>query len=80
VKFTKFSHLNSLDSRPRAEEYARQIRETGARFVLVDADTSGRVVQAAKSIEWPIKLITFGDLALEGATTVQQLLEDDGSG
>jgi hypothetical protein len=48
--------------------------------VLVDGDTYDRVVQAAKSVEWPVKLITFGDLALEGATTVQQLLGDDGSG
>jgi hypothetical protein len=80
AKFNPFSHPTSLDFRPRAEEYARQIRETGARFVLVDNDTCGRVIQAAKSVEWPIKIITFGDLALEGATTVQQLLDDDGTG
>jgi hypothetical protein len=48
--------------------------------VLVDGDTSGRVAQAAKLVEWPVQLITFGDLAIDGATTVQQLLDDDGSG
>jgi hypothetical protein len=48
--------------------------------VLVDSDTADRLAQAIKLVDWPIKVITFGDLDLAGSITVESLLNDDGKG
>ncbi|XP_059477781.1 uncharacterized protein LOC132198053 [Neocloeon triangulifer] len=61
------------------EEYARQIIETKANFVLVDEKTADILAQAIKLVDWPIKVITFGDVDLPGSSSVKTLLEDDGS-
>ncbi|CAB3365594.1 Hypothetical predicted protein [Cloeon dipterum] len=59
------------------EEYARQLRETRSRFILIDPETEGRMKQAAQMVHWDISLLSFGDV--QNAVSVETLLNDDGS-
>lgn len=60
------------------DEYARQLKETRSKFILVDPETESLLKSAIDLVDWPVKLISFGQV--DGAVPVQNLLDDDGTG
>ncbi|CAB3361722.1 Hypothetical predicted protein [Cloeon dipterum] len=62
-----------------ADEFARQISESKARFALVDEETLPRMREAIEKVDWKIELIIFSNHAIEQATTVETLMQDDGT-
>lgn len=61
-------------------EYVRQLREIGSRIVVVDADTAPKLLEASTSLEWTVDMLSVGSVKVAGATSFQELLEDDGTG
>ncbi|XP_059485964.1 uncharacterized protein LOC132202793 [Neocloeon triangulifer] len=61
------------------EEYARQMKDSKARFVLVDKETYPLVQKSVEIMPWPVKIISFDDVGKPEVATVKSLLEDDGS-
>ncbi|KAF4519998.1 hypothetical protein B566_EDAN007146 [Ephemera danica] len=59
------------------EEYTRDMRDSEVKFVLVDEDSAPTLRKAISALDWPVKLLCFGDV--EGATSVSEMLQDDGS-
>jgi hypothetical protein len=60
------------------DEYARQLRETRSKFILVDPETKSLLKSTIDLVDWPVKLISFGQV--DGAIQIQSLLDDDGTG
>ncbi|XP_059485965.1 uncharacterized protein LOC132202794 [Neocloeon triangulifer] len=60
------------------EEYARQMKEAKARFVLVDKETYPLLQKTVKIMPWPVKIISFDDVGKPEVATVKSLIEDDG--
>ena len=60
------------------DEYARQLKETRSKFILVDPETESLLKSTIDLVDWPVKLISFGQV--DGAIQVQNLLDDDGAG
>ncbi|KAF4516735.1 hypothetical protein B566_EDAN008425 [Ephemera danica] len=60
------------------DEYKIQIQDCRAKFVLVDEETAPLLQEAVSAQEWDVTLLCFGDV--KGATKVNDLLSDDGSG
>ncbi|CAB3360092.1 Hypothetical predicted protein [Cloeon dipterum] len=61
------------------DEYVRQLKETGARFILVDDDTEECLQNATALLDWPVIFLSFTDLSKQNIVSIQNLLEDDGS-
>ncbi|XP_059485961.1 luciferin 4-monooxygenase-like isoform X1 [Neocloeon triangulifer] len=61
------------------EEYARQMKDSKARYVLVDKETYPLVQKSVEIMPWPVKIISFDDVGKPEVATVKSLLEDDGS-
>ncbi|XP_071453176.1 uncharacterized protein [Hetaerina americana] len=60
------------------EEFLRQMKETGARFVLCDPETAEPIKWASERLGWSVRLLSIG--RVEGATDIWQTIEeDDGS-
>ncbi|XP_059484665.1 uncharacterized protein LOC132202040 [Neocloeon triangulifer] len=59
------------------EEYVRQLKETGARFILVDDETEEILQKSASHLEWPVTFFTFGKSI--NITSVKSLMDDDGT-
>jgi acyl-coenzyme A synthetase/AMP-(fatty) acid ligase len=62
------------------EEYARQMKETRARFILVEDGTLPKVKEAIKILDWTVSVLNFGKEKPDNGTSVDDLLKDDGSG
>jgi len=56
------------------------MRESAAKFVLVDPDTVGSIRVALQSLDSKVEMISLGDEKLVGTTHLSELLKDDGSG
>jgi len=54
------------------------LRETRSRFILTDPETDPLIKQGVQLVDWHISAIAFGQV--QGATSVETLLSDDGSG
>jgi len=54
------------------------LKETRSKFILVDPETESFLKSAIDLVDWPVKLISFGQV--DGAIQVQNLLDDDGAG
>ncbi|CAB3366154.1 Hypothetical predicted protein [Cloeon dipterum] len=61
------------------EEFARQLRETQARFILVDKETFPVIKKTIQLLTWEVKLISFDDVGEADVALVKSLLEDDGT-
>ncbi|KAF4519144.1 hypothetical protein B566_EDAN007418 [Ephemera danica] len=57
--------------------YTSQIRKSRAKFVLFDEKTAPVLQDVDADIDWPLNFLCFGNVDL--ATSVNQLLQDDGS-
>jgi hypothetical protein len=63
------------------EVYTRQIIESKAKFVLVDADTAPVIKSAIGSVDWEVHLLSVGVTKVEDAIGYEDLcLEEDSSG
>jgi hypothetical protein len=58
--------------------YARHLKEMRSKFILVDPETESLLKSTIDLVDWPVKLISFGQV--DGAIQVQNLLDDDGTG
>ncbi|KAF4521769.1 hypothetical protein B566_EDAN006290 [Ephemera danica] len=63
--------------RDKAETYAKQMRQSKTKFVLIDEETSPVVIEAIKLLQGEVTRISFGNV--DGTTAVDELFEDDGS-
>ncbi|XP_065331960.1 uncharacterized protein LOC135934273 [Cloeon dipterum] len=61
------------------EEFARQMIEAKARFVLVDKETYPKMLEAVKLLSWPVSIISFDDVGNPDVVLVKSLIEDDGT-
>ncbi|XP_059483505.1 uncharacterized protein LOC132201383 [Neocloeon triangulifer] len=59
------------------EEYARQLRETRSRFILIDSETEARMKQAAQMVDLQVSFLSFGEV--QDAVPVAKLMTDDGT-
>ncbi|KAF4521767.1 hypothetical protein B566_EDAN006286 [Ephemera danica] len=64
--------------RDKAENYAKQMRQSKTKFVLMDEETSPLMNESIKLYQCEVMRISFGNV--EGTTQVDELFEDDGSG
>lgn len=62
------------------EEYARQMKETRAKFILVEDGTLPKVKEAIKTLDWTVQVLNFGNEKTDNGTYVDDLFKDDGSG
>jgi hypothetical protein len=63
------------------EVYTRQIIESKAKLVLVDADTAPVIKTAIGSVDWEMHLLSVGINKVEDAISYEDLcLEEDSSG
>lgn len=56
------------------------MREGKVKFLLVDIETYPRLKAAIKMLNWPVTVLSFGDLNNADIVQVTNLLKDDGSG
>ncbi|CAB3369218.1 Hypothetical predicted protein [Cloeon dipterum] len=61
------------------EEFARQLRESKSRFVLVDKETYPKILEAVKLLSWLVTVISFDDVCNPDVVLVKSLIEDDGT-
>jgi hypothetical protein len=61
-----------------SEQFVSDMRASNIKFVLVDEQSASIVRKAYSTLEWPVTLLSFGNV--DGATSVNELLHDDGSG
>ncbi|CAB3362656.1 Hypothetical predicted protein [Cloeon dipterum] len=64
------------DQQETVEVYAQQIKEIGARFVVVDEDTMDLVQKTIKEFDLEVNLISIGDQDLPGTVHISKLLEN----
>jgi hypothetical protein len=58
--------------------YAKHINQSFAKFVLLDEETRPKLKEAISMVDHQVTQFCFGDV--EGATSVDELFNDDGSG
>lgn len=64
-----------------SEVYTRQIIESKAKLVLVDADTAPVIKTAISTVDWEVQLLSVGVTKVEDAISYEDLcLEEDSSG
>lgn len=64
-----------------SEIYTRQIIESKAKIVLVDADTAPVIKVAISAVDWEVQLLCVGVTKVDGAISYEDLcLEEDSSG
>jgi hypothetical protein len=56
------------------------MKETRARFVLVEDGTLPKVKEAIKTLNWTVSVLNFGKEKCDNGTFVDDLFKDDGSG
>jgi hypothetical protein len=56
------------------------MKETRARFVLVEDGTLPKVKEAIKTLDWTVSVLNFGKEKCDNGTSVDDLFKDDGSG
>jgi hypothetical protein len=49
-----------------------------SKFILVDPETESVLKSSIDLLDWPVKIISFGQV--DGAIQVKTLLDDDGTG
>jgi hypothetical protein len=55
------------------------MKETRARFVLVEDGTLPKVKEAIKTLDWTVSVLNFGKEKCDNGTSVDDLFKDDGS-
>jgi Na+-transporting NADH:ubiquinone oxidoreductase subunit NqrB len=58
--------------------YFKQINNSRAKFILIDDKTRPIIQEAISMLDYQVTQFCFGDV--EGATSVDELFNDDGSG
>jgi hypothetical protein len=56
------------------------MKETTAKFVLVEDGTLPKVKEAIKTLDWTVQVLNFGKEKTDNGTFVDDLFKDDGSG
>ncbi|XP_059473255.1 luciferin 4-monooxygenase-like isoform X2 [Neocloeon triangulifer] len=62
-----------------ADVYAKQIKESSAKFILVDSDTINVIHTALEFLHSDVCLISLGKEPIPGTSHISKLLADDGS-
>jgi hypothetical protein len=62
------------------DEYVRQLKETKAKFLLIDEETAPQMQVAAARLDWKVKFVTFKKLNMPDSVSVEDLMQDDGTG
>lgn len=58
----------------------RQLKETKAKFLLIDEETAPQMQVAAAKLDWKVKFVTFKKLNVPNSVSVEDLMQDDGTG
>ncbi|XP_059473279.1 uncharacterized protein LOC132195350 [Neocloeon triangulifer] len=59
--------------------YAKQIKESSAKFVIIDLDTIDMIRSALELVNFEVCLVSLGDEPIPDTTHISELLADDGS-